>query len=338
MKKYVISAIILGISCLCAVPVQADAKAKLSETKVYLAIGQKKQLKVTKTKKKVTWSSSDKKIVKVTKKGKIQGIKKGKATITAKIKGQKMKCKVKVKDAVIPIKEVRKIENAGFVMIGYFADKITCKSSNPEIATVLLTKGGPAEEGPGNEAELVVYGHKTGTITITIRNDCNKKKMQFKVKVKRTEAVTGYEKLAAYIIDNGKIDEDANKYIVKADETAGTTTKIVYDFWEKHLEFSYVEDGQKAKVEWLILGADEPEDQYVVMDITKQGEKEGQYVTTKTRISDYTGKDLVFEEAWYGTPAAEELQQIANEATKNAFGQIEAILKETVNTTIKEVF
>ena len=68
--------------------------AKLNKKTVYLAPGMTVKLKVTGTKKKVTWKSSNKKVATVSKKGKVKAKKKGKATITAKAGGKKLSCKV----------------------------------------------------------------------------------------------------------------------------------------------------------------------------------------------------------------------------------------------------
>ena len=74
----------------------AYAKVKLNKKTVYMAKGDKVQLKVTGTKKKVKWSSSKKSICTVSKKGKITAKKIGKATITAKVGKKRYKCKVVV--------------------------------------------------------------------------------------------------------------------------------------------------------------------------------------------------------------------------------------------------
>ena len=73
-------------------PVQA--KVKLNKKTVYLAPKMTCKLKVTGTKKKVTWKTGSKKIATVNKKGKVTAKKVGKATITAKVGGKKLKCKV----------------------------------------------------------------------------------------------------------------------------------------------------------------------------------------------------------------------------------------------------
>lgn len=74
-----------------------EAAVKLNASKRTLVVGQTATLKVKGTSAKVTWSSSNKKVVSVTSKGRIKGKAKGTATITAKVNGKKLKCRVTVK-------------------------------------------------------------------------------------------------------------------------------------------------------------------------------------------------------------------------------------------------
>lgn len=84
--------IVLAIS-----PIQSDAAVKMSAKKKTLTIGQSFTLKVKGTKKKVKWSSSNKKIATVSSKGKVTAKNVGKSTITAKIAKKKYRCVVTVK-------------------------------------------------------------------------------------------------------------------------------------------------------------------------------------------------------------------------------------------------
>ena len=71
---------------------------KLSETNTTVKVGEKKFLKVSQNySSEITWKSSNKKIVKVSKYGRIKGIKKGTATVTAEVDGITLKCTVTVK-------------------------------------------------------------------------------------------------------------------------------------------------------------------------------------------------------------------------------------------------
>lgn len=67
----------------------------LNYNSVRLSGGLTAKLKVN-TKKKVKWSSSNKKVASVSSKGLVKGKKKGKCTITAKVGKKKMKCKVTI--------------------------------------------------------------------------------------------------------------------------------------------------------------------------------------------------------------------------------------------------
>ena len=100
MKKSRILAVILSLAMVFSMAgisgFNVSAAAKLNKKKITISVGQTVKLKVKKNSKKVKWKSSNKKIVTVSKKGKIKGKKVGKATITAKIGKKKLKCKVKV--------------------------------------------------------------------------------------------------------------------------------------------------------------------------------------------------------------------------------------------------
>ncbi len=98
-KFFVFFALVIAFVAVVCMPLQAEAasKVKLNKTKLVLEMGTTETLCVKNTKKKVKWSSSNKKIVKV-KKGKLIPVSVGTATITAKVSGKKYKCKVTVAD------------------------------------------------------------------------------------------------------------------------------------------------------------------------------------------------------------------------------------------------
>lgn len=99
LQKMVIIAIacVMCLLCVFAESAEAKSKIKLNKTKATIYVGKSVKLKVKGTKKKVKWSSSNKKIAKVTQKGKVTGVKNGTAKITAKVGKKKYKCKVTVK-------------------------------------------------------------------------------------------------------------------------------------------------------------------------------------------------------------------------------------------------
>ena len=93
-KKWSLLVILAMLVMLFAMP--AQAKVRLNKKKVTITVGKTMKLKVKGTKTKVKWSSSDKKVATVSKKGKVKGKKPGKATITAKVGKKKLRCKVDV--------------------------------------------------------------------------------------------------------------------------------------------------------------------------------------------------------------------------------------------------
>lgn len=95
-KKKMIYALATVLVVGLTTPISA-ASPKLSQTSLTLVPKEKKTLTVSGTKKKITWSSSRKAVVTVSKKGVVSAKKVGAATITAKIAGKKLKCKVVVK-------------------------------------------------------------------------------------------------------------------------------------------------------------------------------------------------------------------------------------------------
>ena len=100
IKKLVLFlSLILSVSFAASnVYVETQAQTiRLNKTAVTLYVGGTRQLKVTGTTKKVTWSSGNKNVATVTSKGKVTAKKVGKATIYAKVKGKKLSCKVTVK-------------------------------------------------------------------------------------------------------------------------------------------------------------------------------------------------------------------------------------------------
>ena len=76
--------------------VNATPRMRLNKTAITLIQEKTVKLRVIGTKKKVTWKSSNKKIAKVNKKGVVKALSPGKCTITAKVRGKKLKCKVTV--------------------------------------------------------------------------------------------------------------------------------------------------------------------------------------------------------------------------------------------------
>jgi cell wall-associated NlpC family hydrolase len=81
-----------------SVKTEAAGAVKLNKKKIVLELGDTSRLKVKNTTAKVKWTSSNKKVVKVSSKGKLTAKAVGLATVTANVNGKKYTCKVTVAD------------------------------------------------------------------------------------------------------------------------------------------------------------------------------------------------------------------------------------------------
>ena len=88
------------------------AATKLNKTKATINVGDKLNLNISGTTKKVRWSSSKKSVASVSKKGVVTPKKKGSATITATVGSKKLKCKIKVR-TVYTISKKSKLIDVG---------------------------------------------------------------------------------------------------------------------------------------------------------------------------------------------------------------------------------
>lgn len=83
-------------------PITASAAVKLNKKSVTLDIGKTVQLKIKGTKAKAKWSSTNKNVAAVSKKGKVSAKSAGNATIKAKVGTKTLKCKVTVNVPATP--------------------------------------------------------------------------------------------------------------------------------------------------------------------------------------------------------------------------------------------
>ena len=102
MKKKRWLLLIAMLIAVMMLPLTANAAVKLNKKKVTLTVGKTVQLKVKGTKAKVNWSSTNKNVAVVNKKGKVSAKSVGSATIKAKVGKKTFKCKVTVNAPVTP--------------------------------------------------------------------------------------------------------------------------------------------------------------------------------------------------------------------------------------------
>lgn len=95
-KRIISLIMLLTMLLIFVIPAYAKAKPKISKKSVTITVGKTLKLSVKKAKK-VKWSSSNKKIATVNKKGIVTAKSVGNAVITAKVGKKKLKCSVIVK-------------------------------------------------------------------------------------------------------------------------------------------------------------------------------------------------------------------------------------------------
>lgn len=84
---------------LAVTPAASKTEPKLNKTKATIEVGGKLTLKVKNTKDTIKWSSSDKNVAAVSKKGVVTAKAEGNATIKAIVSKKTLKCKITVKEA-----------------------------------------------------------------------------------------------------------------------------------------------------------------------------------------------------------------------------------------------
>jgi hypothetical protein len=196
MRACLIVSLCISVSLIAGSTSVYAATIKLSQKSSTLVVGQKKTLKVKGTKKKVAWSSSKKSTVTVNKNGVITAKKKGSATITAKVAGKTLKCKVKVENPYLnETSQVVLIGKSVQLKLNGTKQKVSWSSKNSTVATV--DKNG------------LVKGMKAGNTTIT----ATVSGVKYTCDVKVISLADNYAKLKSFIQKKGTLDDEGNLYI-----------------------------------------------------------------------------------------------------------------------------
>ena len=158
---------LLAVSVMAAVaavsPKNVDAAVKMEKTKVTCTAKERFSLKVKGTSRKATWTSSNKRIATVTKKGgNVVTKRAGRVTITAKVGSKKVKCKVTVKKAapkpyLTATSKTLRVGESFLLIQGQYTDYESTFSYNDHIATIDPT-GRVVATGIGQTKVLVNRG------------------------------------------------------------------------------------------------------------------------------------------------------------------------------------
>ncbi len=181
---------------------QAKKKVKLSKKKTTIDVNEVKTLTLKNAKKKVKWTTSNKKVVSIESKyGKykrkvdISGCKKGKATITAKCARKRYKCKITVKAEKYTNDRPNNRPNNNFGTLTMNVSNSTVVIGSSGSATVNVGQSGytgryyfyydiadtsivTCKWGPfvNQSCPLYITGKYAGSTTITITNSINNQK------------------------------------------------------------------------------------------------------------------------------------------------------------------
>lgn len=170
-KKFML--MLLAVVMMAAIlPVQAEAAVKLNKTTASIYVGAAVKLKVSGTKSKVKWSSSNKKIAAVNTNGKVRGKKAGTAVIAAKVSGKKYRCRITVKNPYLNKTTIKLSKGKSYTLKLTGTAAKSWKSSNKAVASV-------SQKGK-------VTGKKAGTAAVTCAG-ANGKSYKCKVSVKADE-------------------------------------------------------------------------------------------------------------------------------------------------------
>jgi len=172
------------------------ASIKISKTKYTMNKGQTYTLKISGTKKKVKWSTSNKKVATVSSKGKVTAKKNGTATITAKVGSKNYKCKITVKDPSISKSKIYVEKDYTYTLtVKDTNQKVKWSTSNKKVATV------------SSNGKVTAKKKGTATITAKVAN----KSLKCKVNVETTS------------ISKSKITlEKGSTYTLKVNDTKRT--------------------------------------------------------------------------------------------------------------------
>lgn len=257
------------------VAVAEAATVKLNKKSLSLEVGKTYTLKVSGTKKKVTWSTSDKKIATVNKSGKVTAKKAGKATITATVDKKKYTCKVTVTKAINPL-----VKNAPFE-----AQEVAVGNMS-----VVLPKNWKNQMSKQGENIVVAFYSETAdlnaiysTISATLLYNGQKALEYSQAKERLSQQVTK-ENLTAELLKNG-IDIKISDFASGDYETNfGTAYRVHYEG-----DFTYQDNKVTLKADIYYIYVD---NYLIVVNVNDYGEELSPELKT---VADYALKSLQYK-------------------------------------------
>lgn len=200
--KFVISGLLV-MAGLLFFSANVHAEATINKTITTLMVGEKVSLKITGTTKKIKWKSSNAKVAKVYSTGKVKGLKKGTATITATYGKKSLKCKITVNNTMsvsnseITISEPTTIK----VRLTTSDGKIYGKAGKKSVLDVKFDSG-----WDGDYLPVKLVPKKNGDLKVTFSNSSNSEIAVVKVHVKNIKPEVTFSDI--------KVTDGAKKFYV----------------------------------------------------------------------------------------------------------------------------
>lgn len=222
MKRFISSLLICFLVLTTIVtPIKATS-IKLNATSLTLKNVRTYTLKVKNTRKKVKWSSSNKKIAIVSSKGKVTAKKNGTCYIYAKVSGKKLKCKVTVKSPSIQAKSVTLNKKTLTLNWGsQYTLKAKISPTNTTNKTLKWKSSDTNVVSISSSGKITANNPGSALITVTTSNN---KKSTCKVTVKNQYYISKktFKKL--------KATNQSNKIIVVSTKNTSTRYSVVQYF------------------------------------------------------------------------------------------------------------
>ena len=229
------------LTAMLLMPMSVSAAAKLNKKSAQIYIGKSVKLKVTGKKGKVKWQSANTSIASVSSSGVVKGKKAGKTTITAKVGSTRLKCTVRVKQALTVDKKSITINDVGStakIKVNFFpTGTVYYQIADTDIVSA---KWGKREGFPDY---VTVTGKQAGTTSIKIYNNYNKEVYNVAVTVKSSAQSykTPFDKLAAEIKNVNFLYEGS--YSIAKSLGTGISLVIQYDESQGTICFTEVLEG-----------------------------------------------------------------------------------------------
>lgn len=173
MKKLKKILFILPVLVMClSITIPVSAAVKISSKNVTLTVGQKKQLEVTGTTKKVKWSSNKKKVATIDQRGVVTAKSAGTAKIAAKVGSKKYTCTVKVKKAAkIALNKTKLTLNVGqsYILKLKNAGSAVSWGCNDSGVAMIFPDGTVTGMKAGSCTITATYGEKKYTCKVTVK-------------------------------------------------------------------------------------------------------------------------------------------------------------------------